>query len=293
MLAPYDGQIVVTGGAVSVTGPVALHLGRLAAQTELCDTAVGHLRDAATIADRLDARGWAAMARAELGAVLLDTGNPAERAEAETLLRDAAEAADAIGMNWLAEHARSRLPATNPPIQAFRRDGELWELGYAGHTIRLPDAKGLHDIATLLAHPGSQIPAAKLIGVDAAAEASYGADDLLDHTARTAYRQRLADLDADIDIAEAAHDPERAALARAEKDRLVEALAAAYGKGRRPRRLGDANERARKTVTARIRDSIARITARHPSLGEHLNATIRTGVLCSYQEPTGAARWRL
>jgi hypothetical protein len=45
------------------------------------------------------------------------------------------------------------------------------------------------------------------------------------------------------------------------------------GFGRRPRRLGDANERAYKTVTARIRDSLARITARRPSLGVHLNAT--------------------
>jgi hypothetical protein len=77
-----------------------------------------------------------------------------------------------------------------------------------------------------------------------------------------------------IDDADATNDPERAARARKEKDELVQALTAAYGIAGRPRRLGDANERARKTVTARIRDSIGRIAERHPGLGEHLGTAV-------------------
>jgi hypothetical protein len=58
------------------------------------------------------------------------------------------------------------------------------------------------------------------------------------------------------------------------------------------RRLGDASERARKTVTARIRDSLGRIEARHPQLGGHLRASIATGTVCSYR-PAEQVRWRL
>jgi hypothetical protein len=232
------------------------------------------------------------MARVALASTLRDV-DAAERVEAESLLRVSVSAAESLGMYWLADRARSRLGDAGPPESVFRRDGDHWELGYAGRTVRLADAKGLHDVATLLANPGVQIPAAQLVGADAAAEAGHGADEVLDDTAREAYRQRLADLEAAIDEAEAAHDAERAGVARIERDTLVDALASAYGAGRRPRRLGDANERARKAVTARIRDSLARISARHPEMGAHLREAIHTGVLCRYDQPTGSTRWRL
>ena len=41
-------------------------------------------------------------------------------------------------------------------------------------------------------------------------------------------------------------------------------------------------ERARKAVTARIRDAIRRIGAAHPDLGAHLDRTVRTGTTCRY-----------
>jgi hypothetical protein len=108
-----------------------------------------------------------------------------------------ADTAEALGMSWLAERVRATLALAggSTPGPAFRRDGEVWELSYDGMTIRLPDAKGLHDIATLLANAGTRIPAAQLVGNGAEAEAAYSADDVLDDSARAAYRQRLADLD--------------------------------------------------------------------------------------------------
>jgi hypothetical protein len=44
-----------------------------------------------------------------------------------------------------------------------------------------------------------------------------------------------------------------------------------------------AAERARKAVTARIRDAIRRITDAHPELGAHLDRTVRTGTTCRYE----------
>ncbi|HXJ35658.1 MAG TPA: BREX system ATP-binding domain-containing protein [Candidatus Eisenbacteria bacterium] len=51
-------------------------------------------------------------------------------------------------------------------------------------------------------------------------------------------------------------------------------------------------ERARVSVTRRIRDAIDRLAEAHPELGTHLNRTIRTGTRCSYLvDPAAAPRW--
>ena len=49
---------------------------------------------------------------------------------------------------------------------------------------------------------------------------------------------------------------------------------------------------ARKAVTARIRNSLKRIQARHPELGAHLAETITTGTSCSYT-PLQSVEWTL
>lgn len=70
-----------------------------------------------------------------------------------------------------------------------------------------------------------------------------------------------------------------------ERDALIAELSRAFGLGGRARRLGDEQERARKAVTARVRDAVGRIEAVHPSLGAHLRASVRTGAWCSYVTP--------
>ena len=68
-------------------------------------------------------------------------------------------------------------------------------------------------------------------------------------------------------------------------------LAAALGLAGRDRALGDTSERARKAVTARLRDSVARITQAHPGLGHHLQASITTGTACAYH-PADPVTWQ-
>jgi hypothetical protein len=75
-----------------------------------------------------------------------------------------------------------------------------------------------------------------------------------------------------------------------ERERLLAELRHATRPGGMPRRFGNAAaERARKAVTARIRDAIRRITDAHPELGAHLDRTVRTGTTCRY-EPTSTRR---
>ena len=69
-------------------------------------------------------------------------------------------------------------------------------------------------------------------------------------------------------------------------------LRLAAGLGGRPRRLGDETERARKTVTARVRDALRRIEHEHPALAAHLRQTLHTGTQCPYL-PDNPRRWRL
>lgn len=163
----------------------------------------------------------------------------------------------------------------------FQRTGPVWSVSFDGTHALVPDAKGLRDIATLLARPGQHVPAAQLAGT---AAPSRGQPEL-DRTALVAYRRRLAELDDDIAQADSDHDPERAACARVERDAIVTELSRSLGRGGRPRRLGDDTEKARKTVTARIHRAVRLIEDHHPPLAAHLRDNLETGTTCSYQPP--------
>ncbi|MEK8107910.1 hypothetical protein NKG94_28195 [Micromonospora sp. M12] len=131
----------------------------------------------------------------------------------------------------------------------------------------LPDAKGLHDLQLLLSRPGSDVPAVELLdpaaGPELVAARRMGADPVLDDEAKARYRRHLARLDEEIDRAAARDDtgrcpgwtPSGCAARRA---------ACRGGLAGRSRRLGDEAERARKTVTARIRDTLRKLEDRHP-----------------------------
>lgn len=172
---------------------------------------------------------------------------------------------------------------------SFVREGELWTLGYAGETVRLGDAKGFGDLVVLLARPGEDVHCLELAGRDAEPR---GADPLLDERARREIRGRIAELEVRIEEADAAGDTGRAEQAREELDQLVTSLAGALGLGGRPRRAGSAVERARTTVTWRIRSAIRKIGAAHAALGRHLENAVRTGTRCAYQ-PESPVEWRL
>lgn len=117
-------------------------------------------------------------------------------------------------------------------------------------------------------------------------------DEMLDCRAREELTRRATQLKDDIDDATADGDPQRAAVLREELEFIAKELSSAYGLGGRRRTVSDPAERARKTVTSRIRDAVARIDREHPPLGRHLHNAVRTGLFCSYQ-PEGAITWEI
>ena len=171
----------------------------------------------------------------------------------------------------------------------FRRTGAVWELSFVDRVARVPDARGLSDIAHLLARPGEAVSVLELVD-DPTSGRARGAP-ALDEQARRDIRQRLRRLDDEEAAAEAAGDGERVALVRERRQELAEAFARDFGLGGRARRIGDPVERARKTVSTRIRRTIASINRVHPELGRHLDRSIDTGTWCAYR-PTDEVDWQ-
>ncbi|QBI19568.1 hypothetical protein ER308_08395 [Egibacter rhizosphaerae] len=96
----------------------------------------------------------------------------------------------------------------------------------------------------------------------------------------------------EIDCATRREEDESAAALDEERAALLEELRTSTGLGGHARRLGEDAERARKTVSARIRDSLRRLEGVHPELAEHLRASVSTGVACRYQ-PARRTEWKL
>jgi predicted ATPase len=248
LLAPYGGTQVGCGAWVAYCGAVDYYLGLLAAAQADHTTAAAHLDAATAQHRRLGAPRWAELSR----------------------------------------QRQDRQQHRPNGCNRFRRDGAVWAVAYGGIQAHVPHAKGLHDIAVLLAHPGQPIPASDLAGT---ITRSRG-EPALDRQALAAYRARLRDLDDDIAEADSNNDPERATRARAERDALVTELTRSVGRGGRPRRLGDDTEKARKTVTIRIQRALHLLDSHHPALASYLREAVRTGTTCSYQ-PAQPLTWEL
>jgi hypothetical protein len=248
-LRPHAGTHVVVGGCASYHAAVDHHLGALAASLGDTAAAEAHFRAALAMHERLGAAGWARLSEQALAG--LQVAAP-DRAANELRL----------------EHG----------VRLFC---------FGGRQVRLPDSKGLADIAALIQAGGADVHVLTLVGHHLA---RMGADPVLDRQAKAAYQARLAGLAADIEDAEAAGSDGRAEALRSERDALIRELAAAAGLGHRDRRLGDEAERARKTVSARVRDALAKIGQVHPELASHLRGSLRMGTRCSYS-PAEPTRW--
>jgi non-specific serine/threonine protein kinase len=116
---------------------------------------------------------------------------------------------------------------------------------------------------------------------------------MFDAQARAAYKQRLEDLQAELEEALAFHDQGRIDKLREELDFLTNELAHAVGLGGRARRIGSPAERARTTVTKAIKNALKKISEYHVPLGQYLTRTIKTGTFCVYAPgPRSPVSWQ-
>jgi len=175
---------------------------------------------------------------------------------------------------------------------ALVRRGEVWTLSFEDGQALLKHSKGLADLATLLANPGTEIAAAALMNGARLTPALLGSDDMVDERALSEFRARVQAIEEDLDESRSFNDLGRIERLEQERDAILAELRVATGLGGRSRKLKDPGERARKAVSARIRESIQRIAEAHPAAGEHLAAAVRTGAFCCY-EPKSNVNWQL
>lgn len=255
------GSCGVNGALVAFAGPFAHTAGVLTA-------ALGNIAGAAALLDQS-----------------IDT---ADRLRAVVWLRNGTDALHALD----AGTPEVRGHTTGSP-RLVRQD-RVWTLSWHDEQASLPHAKGLADLAVLLQRPGRPVSALELAGGVAAAGSS---DTLVDLKALSAYRTRLAELDTDLDQAGGDADLARIEMLQHERDQVLAEIRRATGIGGRLRpNANDPAERARKAVSARIRDTIRRIGTVAPTLALHLDRSVQTGLECTYEAPPGdgpTPRWRV
>ncbi|MFL1485763.1 tetratricopeptide repeat protein [Marinobacter sp. LN3S78] len=201
------------------------------------------------------------------------------------------------------EPSISKQASTDTEHGVFRCEGEMRTVTFGGGTVRLKDLKGMRYLERLLAEPGREFHVLDLVAVERGALPSNTTSDaprmaaqcgleVFDSKAREAYRQRLAEVEEDIEDAESQNDFRRAELARADREFLVDELRRGVGLNHRARTVGDGVERARTGATRSLRYALDRIARHHPRLGEHLTRTIRTGTYFAYEpDPRAPLKW--
>ena len=118
------------------------------------------------------------------------------------------------------------------------------------------------------------------------------AGEVVDASARTAYRRRIEDLRNGVEDALDAEDDDRAARLQTELDELVAELARSFGLGGRDRRASSTAEKARLNVTRALRAALARLIEALPEAGAALDRRIRTGTFCAYEpQVDDIVRW--
>jgi len=194
----------------------------------------------------------------------------------------------------------------------FQKTGQFWTISFEGRTFRLKDTKGLQYLAFLLANPGKEFHAQRLLaevegnfsssGDGATMNERQFLDDglnvsslgdagrLLDDQAVKAYKQRLEDLAAELEEAKKFNDFERAEHLEEEIEALTKELSAAYGLDGRARKLADPSEKARKTISKAIGRALEHIKENDESLRHHLQNTLSLGLFPAYK-PHPPVNW--
>jgi hypothetical protein len=285
-LLPYSGLLNVGGGQCGGL-PVDDVLGRLAALQGDRRAAVRHARAAVALARSLPSPPLLVHCLDHLADAVVAAGeDDVDDPEALHLEADTIAAA--------ADVAR---PGRQPPSPrggsrnaSIRRDGWQWVLTSPLGEARVRDSNGVGQLARLLATPGREVSAAELDG-RAGAPNARDLGPALDARAKRAYRQRLLELQAEVDDADAAHDTVRGERAHAEMDALLRELKRTVGLAGRDRPTGSGAERARVNVTRSLRRAIDAIADQAPLLGEHLDEAVRTGGHCIYLPAPADLSW--
>jgi tetratricopeptide (TPR) repeat protein len=298
-LLPHRHRFGIDGLAAGTHGSLERFLGAMATMRGRHDEAEDHFERSLRANEAAGAALAVAHTRAMYAEMLGRRSGPGDAERRVEMLEAALAAYRDMGIAERVALVSSMLTGEQVPAEtvvaeqghgAFRRNGDVWELSFRGTVAVVRPLKGLADLAVLLGRPGREVHVLDLASPSSPAGDPHETLDgvtgdtgpVLDDAARTAYKNRLAEIEEELALADASGDAGAGERAESEKEFLLAELASAYGLGGRLRRTGDTAERARSTVTARIKEAIKRIEEVHPELGRHLRASVRTGTFCAY-----------
>jgi hypothetical protein len=178
----------------------------------------------------------------------------------------------------------------NSNCASLNDEGEFWTIVWDRMTLRIKNSKGARLLSVLIENPDRQFHVMDLERCerkDQPIESASGfrhsdAGPMLDASAKKAYKTRLAVLGDQVQEAQRLDDIPRESKIREEMALVVAELARASGLNGRNRRAISDVERARVRVTLAVKGVIDKISRYNSSIGDHLAASIRTGVFCLY-----------
>jgi tetratricopeptide (TPR) repeat protein len=270
-------------------------------------------RALARVRERTAGAGWSEGDEAPLALVVggssasAGTSARAGGANVVDIARRRASVPDRTGVAARAPVVAPRAPLE--PAYGLRREGAIWTIVFAGRTVRERHSLGLGYIAYLLGRPDRDVPAWELEALDGGPPIDApGAQTHLDDTRVTGaperaletgdlralieYRARLAELREEVEVARRRNDLGLVARLDEETRFLESELTRMVGLGARARTAANPTERARLRVTKAIRYTVRKLGSHDAALGEHLDASIKTGTLCVYApRPRLAGDW--
>lgn len=192
----------------------------------------------------------------------------------------------------------------------WHKEGTIWSVTYENKTKPFHDLKGMRYMAQLLAKPGKSISAAELMetskkrptgpktdisnGIDPELIENIGkmsdeqldeqqlsrgglssAGDITDKDTIRDVKERILELEDSLGIAKDTRDSDRESIIREELNKLKKYLAGGVNIRGELRKDKDSDERIMKAVSRCIKYSCSVIKDEHPSLGHHLDISIK------------------
>ncbi len=271
---PYARRPAMASLAITCFGSTEHTLGLAAATLGRTNAATDHLRAAIRANTALAHWPAAVHSQAFLGQLLRTHRSPS----AKTHLDQAQQTADHFCLplpSW--EFPAARVPTRPPvaPLAQLRHEGTHWQISLGARAISVRESLGLSYLSLLTHNPGHEIPCLELLaGAEVlSSQRPNLSQELLDPSARRAYRSRISQLQArPLDDAE-----------HKELDWLLHELNASTGRSGQDRKFSRETERARISVGRALRRAVQHIKAAEPIIGQHFVDRLYTGNYCCYR----------
>ncbi len=212
------------------------------------------------------------------------------------------------------------LEEVGPPLKELfllRNDGATWSVIFRGEEKSIPNSKGVHYIATLLAAPNKEIYCGELhgsisaISLDAMVDGQHLDDDnvpkvsaskskksksisvnsVIDSEALNNYKNCIKTLQDQIEEAEDLCNNEKAAELKQELNTLTKEIGRTVGYRGKVRTEGP-TKKARQAVSKNINLTLKAVKNIHPALWKHLDASIKRGEFLVYR-PEEDFKWTI